>query len=175
MSRKMEMRERPGWNEEDRGHETLCWIWGGNLNASGYGVSARSGRAHRMVYERMVGPVSEGLELDHLCRVRSCVNPAHLEAVTHQENMRRAYAVRWTVVEGLPTAIREARVALGYSQSQLAKRLGVSQALVALWEQAKHEPAPAHLAGLIRLLLAEGFGSVPEPPESRVIGGQRAS
>jgi len=45
--------------------------------------------AHRLSYETEIGPIPEGLELDHLCRVRSCVNPLHLEPVTHQENVRR--------------------------------------------------------------------------------------
>lgn len=45
--------------------------------------------AHRVAYEEIMGPVPEGLELDHLCRTRSCVNPSHLEPVTHRENMNR--------------------------------------------------------------------------------------
>jgi hypothetical protein len=48
---------------------------------------------HRAVYERYVGPIPPGLEIDHLCRVRNCVNPAHLEAVTRGENVRRQMAV----------------------------------------------------------------------------------
>ena len=49
-------------------------------------------RAHKMMYEHVNGPVPEGLELDHLCHVRHCVNPAHLEAVTHAENVKRGEA-----------------------------------------------------------------------------------
>jgi hypothetical protein len=68
-----------------------CWIWRGS-QTSGYGtfeIANRCIRAHRWAYEHFRGPVPPGLELDHLCRVTLCVNPWHLEAVTHVENMRR--------------------------------------------------------------------------------------
>lgn len=73
-----------------------CWPWLGAL-ASGYGslsVRGTSRQAHRVGYELMVGPVPEGLQLDHLCRNRACCNPAHLEPVTLRENVRRGAAVR---------------------------------------------------------------------------------
>lgn len=82
-----------------------CWEWTGSITESGYGRFALHGktvRAHRYVYELLVGPIPEGLQLDHLChtndltcvggpacRHRRCVNPAHLEPVSHLENMRR--------------------------------------------------------------------------------------
>lgn len=72
--------------------ETGCWLWTNRLNACGYGtVSAQRKHmlAHRAMYELLVGPIPEGLELDHLCRVRHCVNPAHLEPVDHLTNVRR--------------------------------------------------------------------------------------
>lgn len=71
-----------------------CWIWTGKLSTAGY-ARAPGGRrgyhiqASRLMYEALVGPIPEDLELDHLCRVRSCVNPDHLEPVTHAENVRR--------------------------------------------------------------------------------------
>lgn len=66
-----------------------CWLWLGAQDLQGYGrLGARL--AHRVSYELFSGPIPEGLEIDHLCRVRSCVNPAHLEPVTHQENMSRS-------------------------------------------------------------------------------------
>ncbi len=69
-----------------------CWLWLGSLNG-GYGQIIRDGkniRAHRWTYEIAYGPMPSGLETDHLCRTRSCCNPLHLEAVTHQENMARS-------------------------------------------------------------------------------------
>lgn len=71
-----------------------CWLWvGARFVREGYGMVRKRPRvllAHRLAYETARGPIPDGLELDHLCRVRACVNPAHLEAVTHEENMRRA-------------------------------------------------------------------------------------
>lgn len=72
---------------------TTCWIWRGVLDRDGYGqfgVGRKNLRAHRWAYESVVGPIPEGLEIDHLCRVKSCVNPLHMEPVTKTENIRRA-------------------------------------------------------------------------------------
>lgn len=68
-----------------------CWLWAGEIGRSGYGYfyEIKKHVAHRWYYEQTVGPVPDGLELDHLCRVRHCVNPDHLEPVTHAENVRR--------------------------------------------------------------------------------------
>lgn len=69
-----------------------CWEWTGFRVKEGYGGVAWQGkvkRAHRIFYELTVGPVPEGLVLDHLCRVRHCVNPDHLEAVTQKVNVQR--------------------------------------------------------------------------------------
>lgn len=73
-----------------------CWPWTGFINHGGYGLFSekvnrrkRMLRAHRAVYELMVGPIPEGLTLDHLCRNRRCVRPSHLEPVTRAENVLR--------------------------------------------------------------------------------------
>ena len=70
-----------------------CWLWEGAISPDGYGSfyggNRRNCKPHRFAYEEMVGPIPEGLVLDHLCRVRHCVNPAHLEPVTERENALR--------------------------------------------------------------------------------------
>jgi hypothetical protein len=70
-----------------------CWLWDASVNRAGYGTAnyQRKRRlAHRVVYELTNGPIPDGLQLDHLCRTRSCVNPAHLEPVTCKENLNRS-------------------------------------------------------------------------------------
>lgn len=74
-----------------------CWLWLRTIQREGYGkITIRvDGKpatrlAHRVSYETFVAPIPDGLWIDHLCRVRSCVNPAHLEPVTPQQNVRRS-------------------------------------------------------------------------------------
>lgn len=77
-----------------------CWLWTGTQGSNGYGNfqdrTQKRGPAHRWAYEFAVGPIAEGLVLDHLCRNPACVRPDHLEPVTYKENSRR----------GLSTGIR---------------------------------------------------------------------
>ena len=86
-----------------------CWEWTKTLNPLGYGRMAVGSRAdgtrrlttpHRASYEAFVGPIPDGADLDHLCRNKRCVNPAHLEPVTHSENLRRHYATVTTCPHG---------------------------------------------------------------------------
>ena len=82
------------WTNVDK--TDTCWLWNGSMWRTGYGrfwdrdTNMRRA-AHLLSYEMLVGPVPEGLQLDHLCRVRHCVNPDHLEPVTAGENQRRGY------------------------------------------------------------------------------------
>lgn len=73
--------------------ENGCWIWTAALNNHGYGttvgVDKRHAYAHRLSYELHVGPIPDGMSLDHLCRTPACVNPDHLEPVTQRENVLR--------------------------------------------------------------------------------------
>lgn len=73
--------------------ETGCIIWTGNADTSGYGrlkIHGRHQRVHRLAYELARGPIPAGLQIDHLCRVRECANPDHMEPVTGKENLRRS-------------------------------------------------------------------------------------
>lgn len=83
------------WSKVDKGDD--CWVWTGWTDRDGYGaldVGGKFTRAHRFAYEELVGPIPEGLTIDHLCRVKHCVNPAHLEPVTAEENTRRSMEAR---------------------------------------------------------------------------------
>lgn len=74
-----------------------CWLWYGCKNQGGYGqISIKNipRLAHRITYEIFKGDIPRGLEIDHLCRVRNCINPDHLESVTKTENNRRAQPFR---------------------------------------------------------------------------------
>lgn len=71
---------------------TGCWIWKRSIQSMGYGnltINNRGVLAHRFVYEQFKGTIPSGYELDHLCRNPACVNPDHLEVVSHAENCRR--------------------------------------------------------------------------------------
>lgn len=79
-------------NFANKVRESSCIVWVGATNTVGYGVVQIDGErhlAHRVAYEAAYGPIPQGLVIDHLCRVRNCVKPEHLEAVTTAENLRR--------------------------------------------------------------------------------------
>lgn len=73
-----------------------CWEWTGSLTKSGgyaqFSYMGKPVRGHRWIYEQMIGQIPEGMQLDHLCRNRKCVNPQHLEPVTLSENVKRGLA-----------------------------------------------------------------------------------
>lgn len=73
---------------------TGCWIWLGHITPKGYGlikIKRQDRLVHRFVYERFKGPIPAGLQIDHLCRMRCCVNPDHLECVTSRVNTLRGF------------------------------------------------------------------------------------
>lgn len=87
---------------------SACWIWVGPRDSKGYGsisvtISLRKKKvysAHRFAYESFVGPIPDGLTIDHLCREKACVNWRHLEVVTNAENIRRAWTPKSTCPRG---------------------------------------------------------------------------
>ena len=86
---------------------TGCWLWIAALNATGYGIINRGRRgypalAHRVAYEIHRGPIDRDFVLDHLCRVRACVNPDHLEAVPRLVNQRRGIPAQPRALQGRP-------------------------------------------------------------------------
>jgi hypothetical protein len=109
--------------------ETQCWIWQRTITRDGYGMkTTRYGpvSAHRWIYTQHRGPISEGLELDHLCRNRRCVNPDHLEPVTGKENVRRGKNAKLT-----PDDVRTIRAMDGKAKHRdIAAMFGVSRSLI---------------------------------------------
>lgn len=92
------------WSKVDIGRPGECWLWTGTRATNGgYGrffVAGRGVVAHRFAYEAQVGEIPEGLTLDHTCGNPACVNPAHLEPVTFEENMRRTRSTAPTCPNG---------------------------------------------------------------------------
>jgi hypothetical protein len=106
--------EPTGWRDDPvrRFNERVertddCWLWTGRLSGGGYGqfkVDGRQVMVHRFSYEHFVGPILEGLQLDHLCRVRNCVNPDHLEPVDRPTNVARAVPY-WERLKPMPRCV----------------------------------------------------------------------
>jgi hypothetical protein len=122
------------YREEDRGFTSPCWIWQLKLSArTGYGIVRVAGRdwlAHRWYYEQANGPIEDGLQLDHLCRVRECVNPAHMEPVTPQENTRRSTVAKLSDEQA---AMIEMLARSGeFSNAAIGRRFGVTRETVRL-------------------------------------------
>ena len=122
-----------------------CWIWMGALNKeNGYGVTwqetPRRQRVHRLMYERVCGPIPEGLHVLHRCDMPLCVNPDHLFLGTHADNMKDAAAKkRFHDRRGekapnarlTPTQVAEIQ-ASKISQRAIARQFGITQACVSL-------------------------------------------
>lgn len=109
---------------------TNCWVWQRSINPNGYGhltVNNKQVLAHRFVYEFYKGPIPEGLTLDHLCRNPSCVNPDHLEPVTHAENCRRGLRAKLS-----PKIIEYAKrlKEMGLPNRAIAQQIGVTHTTI---------------------------------------------
>lgn len=123
-----------GHTEEDRGFTTPCWISDATPKGGRYVQIHYNGRrvgAHRVAYELAKGPIPNGFQIDHLCRVTNCIRPEHLEAVEPYENVRRQRGVKLT-----PTVVREIR-ASAESGREIARRIGISSSLVSLVRRRK--------------------------------------
>lgn len=85
--------ESVGWDVDEKG----CWIWAGAINAGGYGMAPKtaiSQQAHRVSYAIHFGLIPKGIQIHHICTVRSCVNPMHLQAITPHENLAEMFERR---------------------------------------------------------------------------------
>lgn len=122
----------PEYLIENRGYKTPCWVWQRHINHNGYGMmrdETRTGKlrsAHKTYYERKYGAVPAGKQLDHLCRLRRCVNPDHLEPVVFPVNVARGASCTIST-----ETILYVKSLLGLmSQMGIAKSCGISQSAV---------------------------------------------
>lgn len=105
-------------------NETGCWIWQRYKDKNGYGKKTPYKRAHQFYWEQVNGPVPSGLELDHLCKNPSCVNPTHLEPVTSLENTLRGRVTKYT--EDQVKEVRRLYATGEFFYRELAKMFNIS-------------------------------------------------
>lgn len=120
----------PQYLIEDRGYKTPCWVWQYGIDKDGYGILIVEGekfRAHRYMFEKHRGLIPVGLDPDHLCRVRPCVNPWHLEPVTRAINTQRGALAKLT--PEMVMQIRQLRSS-GKRLCEIQKQFPVSYAVI---------------------------------------------
>ena len=125
---KLEGNLRPDYAVEDRGFDTPCWVWQKSKKASGHGqvgVNRRIVLAHRHYYEREKGPIPEGMHSAHLCGVRACVNPDHLEVVSLKDSVRRSAVAKLSKSQ-VENIRREASDTGYYEKLRIARKYGIS-------------------------------------------------
>lgn len=119
------------WRHIEPEPNSGCWLWIGHITKDGYGAVGEGGRSHlvhRVLYRLLVGPIPPGRELDHLCRVRRCGNPRHVEPVTGVVNVRRGRAAKLTVESA--AEIRRLVALGGQRQVDIGARFGVPQTTI---------------------------------------------
>jgi hypothetical protein len=116
---------------KDRGYTTPCWVWQGTRNVKGYAKIRFDGKSisvHRFMYERYIAPIPDGLQIDHRCYIKACVNPTHLEVVTNALNCQRRPNGKLTK-EQIPILLEMCE---HMTQREVGRRFGVSQSMVSL-------------------------------------------
>lgn len=119
--------------EQDMGYSSPCWIWQGGKGDRGYGrrlnfSTGKIDNAHRVFYHELIGPPPAGKDLDHLCRQPSCVNPWHLDPVSHVENLRRGAGSQINMQ--IARKIRELWQTGLYTYAEIAARVGGNKTIV---------------------------------------------
>jgi hypothetical protein len=128
---------RRGLTPDYRIDENGCWIWLKHVDeaSGGYGMAwdgRRMTSAHRVMYERHCGPIPAGMEIDHLCEVRACVNPGHLEVVTRSTNIRRSARTKLTLAQA--REIKHSAATL----RELCERFGVGKSAISAIRRGKN-------------------------------------
>lgn len=148
-----------------------CHLWLGSLDRDGYG--RYSGKAaHRLAWEPVHGPVPAGLQLDHLCRVRRCVNPAHLELVTARENLLRS---PWTLAS-INAAKEECPSGHPYSEANTYRYpQGTRSCRICRQERAKARREALSSLRLVKLVVVYEQQELFDMPSSPTVGERHAA
>lgn len=149
---------RPFWSQVTESPESGCWVWAGVVsNQYGYWTPPTQtglgrGPAHRFAYMHMVCEIPAGLELDHLCRHKLCVNPEHLDPVTHAENRRRARGPNRPRRGSIESPLKMARIEAGLTLADLSEVVGISGGTLSAYENGKARIRPVVRARILRAI-----------------------